>query len=412
VFHAFHGGWRDDECNDYFNCFDIFYDVDYPFCDVLECCDYCLGPGGVCCEVSFCLDEDHCPGNDTLSRVMMALWSHDIAVKEITSPKKNCVTYGDCMDIEADVCNYGYHDEEDVPVIAQIFEGSECPWVSTKYVDLPSQPCDCDDPWQDNCMVVDFGEWCANKPELRGTYVELVVTSHLPNDDYNKNNSRSKKIWIGYENNMAAVDISSPEDAWIPRGESITLKGVFMNQSCATMSGIAVECVITDHGTTIYEGTGTISTIGAFEYSEVSFDPAFDVPDVQDATYEMTIKVVPADDNPDDDEYTRTLRVGIADSKTDLPKVFALNAVQPNPFVSETQVRYQLPAASFVSLKVYDITGKLVRTLVSETEDAGFRSIVWNGTDDAGRKVAKGVYLISFDTPEYSTTRKLVLMTR
>lgn len=64
----------------------------------------------------------------------------------------------------------------------------------------------------------------------------------------------------------------------------------------------------------------------------------------------------------------------------------------PNPFTSETKISYQLPVSGKVSLKVYDIAGRIVRTLVDEHQEAGSRSVRWDRRDDSGKEVANGVY--------------------
>ena len=65
----------------------------------------------------------------------------------------------------------------------------------------------------------------------------------------------------------------------------------------------------------------------------------------------------------------------------------------PNPFNPTTTISFHLPTDGFVILKIYDITGRLVRVLVQEQKLAGSHSILWDGLDDAGQKVAAGVYL-------------------
>jgi len=72
--------------------------------------------------------------------------------------------------------------------------------------------------------------------------------------------------------------------------------------------------------------------------------------------------------------------------------------------------RDALPRAQPVSLRVYDASGRLVRTLLSETRDEGRHEVVWDGTDDRGQRAASGSYLYRLQTPERSLTRKLTLV--
>ncbi|TET45302.1 T9SS type A sorting domain-containing protein [candidate division TA06 bacterium] len=82
----------------------------------------------------------------------------------------------------------------------------------------------------------------------------------------------------------------------------------------------------------------------------------------------------------------------------------------PNPMNSETVIRYTITNESEVSLKVYDVTGSVVKTLVNESVPAGYHSAVWNGTNDAGNKVASGVYFYRLTAGDFNQSRKLVVL--
>jgi hypothetical protein len=90
------------------------------------------------------------------------------------------------------------------------------------------------------------------------------------------------------------------------------------------------------------------------------------------------------------------------------PLSFDLNQTYPNPFTQSITVNYQLAAAGRVSLKVYNVAGQLVRTLVDENSLPGYYSRVWNGSDNGGRKVASGVYVMRLSSGGQEKTRKLV----
>gem|GEM_PF-1098383 len=93
-----------------------------------------------------------------------------------------------------------------------------------------------------------------------------------------------------------------------------------------------------------------------------------------------------------------------------LPKVFALDDNTPNPFISQTLIRYALPKDCDISLQVYNSSGILVRSLKAGTEKAGFYRIIWNGNDDKGKKVVKGVYFYRLEAGEFIATKKMVKM--
>lgn len=82
----------------------------------------------------------------------------------------------------------------------------------------------------------------------------------------------------------------------------------------------------------------------------------------------------------------------------------------PNPFNPTTMIRYQLPTAGKVGLRVYDVRGRLVRRLVDRTENAGSYSVQWDGRDDRGVAVASGAYLYRLETPAGTRQRRMTLV--
>jgi len=83
-------------------------------------------------------------------------------------------------------------------------------------------------------------------------------------------------------------------------------------------------------------------------------------------------------------------------------------AFGPNPFSTSTQVRFALPASSRATLKVYDLSGRAVRTLFNRTAEPGSYTIDWDGRDDAGRTVGDGVYFYRLDTNSGSSSARIV----
>ncbi len=91
------------------------------------------------------------------------------------------------------------------------------------------------------------------------------------------------------------------------------------------------------------------------------------------------------------------------------PFVTRLYTPQPNPSRSYAAIRYSLAAEGRVSLRVHDLTGRVVRTLCASSMKRGAYSINWNGTDDRGRELARGVYFCRLVAGDYRATEKLVL---
>jgi hypothetical protein len=94
-----------------------------------------------------------------------------------------------------------------------------------------------------------------------------------------------------------------------------------------------------------------------------------------------------------------------------LPTRFALHGNVPNPFNPLTTIRYELPRTARISLRIFDVSGRLVAVLKdNETESAGRHETVWRGQDQAGRQVAAGIYFYRMEAPSFNQTRRMVLV--
>jgi flagellar hook assembly protein FlgD len=82
----------------------------------------------------------------------------------------------------------------------------------------------------------------------------------------------------------------------------------------------------------------------------------------------------------------------------------------PNPFNPSTKISFALPQAAEVSLKIYDITGRLVQTLVDGVVEAGRHQTIWDGTNQHGVQVASGVYFYQLRAGEFKQVRKMSLV--
>jgi hypothetical protein len=92
------------------------------------------------------------------------------------------------------------------------------------------------------------------------------------------------------------------------------------------------------------------------------------------------------------------------------PAAFRLGDAVPNPFNPRTTIFYELPEASVVSLAIYDVTGRVVRTLVDGAQGAGRRSVEWDGTNDEGRPVESGIYFYVMRAGGYESQRRMTLL--
>jgi glycosidase len=113
------------------------------------------------------------------------------------------------------------------------------------------------------------------------------------------------------------------------------------------------------------------------------------------------------------DVVQRTLElpplVGVTEDDN-LPKTTALEQNYPNPFNPTTTIRFQVSNHADVSLQVFDILGRLVKTLVSEPLSAGSYSMTWDGTNSSGQEVGTGVYFYRLRTDEQSMVKRMLLV--
>jgi hypothetical protein len=98
-------------------------------------------------------------------------------------------------------------------------------------------------------------------------------------------------------------------------------------------------------------------------------------------------------------------------SQQALPLVNSLKQNYPNPFNPETTISYDLSGESVVTLKIYDISGQVIRSVVNnQAMSAGQYKSVWDGRDERGVKVASGVYFYQLQTENFIAKKKMTLL--
>jgi len=95
-----------------------------------------------------------------------------------------------------------------------------------------------------------------------------------------------------------------------------------------------------------------------------------------------------------------------------LPRSFSLSQNYPNPFNPSTSIKYSVPAGHSIPIRlmVYDVRGRLIRTLVNEEKHPGLYSVYWDGRDERGREVGSGTYLYRIATGNFTSTKKMVVL--
>ena len=98
------------------------------------------------------------------------------------------------------------------------------------------------------------------------------------------------------------------------------------------------------------------------------------------------------------------------DYKAFLPSTFALHQNYPNPFNPVTTIQYDIPDNGPVTIIIYDLTGRKIKTLVNQISTPGRYSIIWNGTNDFGKSISSGMYFYRMEAPGFKSVKKLMLL--
>ena len=98
------------------------------------------------------------------------------------------------------------------------------------------------------------------------------------------------------------------------------------------------------------------------------------------------------------------------DYDTFLPTTFALHQNHPNPFNPITTIRYDLPENGPVSIIIYDLMGREIKTLVKQVSAPGRYSVNWNGRNQFGKQIASGMYFYRMETPGFQSVKKLIFL--
>jgi len=121
------------------------------------------------------------------------------------------------------------------------------------------------------------------------------------------------------------------------------------------------------------------------------------------------VKVIFVNDNK---SYRANFRLvsAVDAGKEKLPDQFGIWQNYPNPFNPTTEIHYALPLPEHVTIRIYDIRGRLVKTLIDFNQPAGRYSVVWDATDNSSLKVSSGIYFYRMQAGEHIFTRRMVLL--
>ena len=93
-----------------------------------------------------------------------------------------------------------------------------------------------------------------------------------------------------------------------------------------------------------------------------------------------------------------------------IPEEFKLCQNYPNPFNNNTVIEFRIPESALIGLKIYNLIGQEVKTLVSENYNAGTYKIEWDGTNNEGIRVNSGIYFYRLKAGSFTSLKKMVLL--
>jgi hypothetical protein len=93
-----------------------------------------------------------------------------------------------------------------------------------------------------------------------------------------------------------------------------------------------------------------------------------------------------------------------------VPQTYSLDQNYPNPFNPTTVIKYTIPKEGSVKIQVFDITGRLVTTLVNANEATGTYSVTWDGRNSGGQAVSSGIYLYRLQANDFVSVKKMVML--
>jgi len=112
---------------------------------------------------------------------------------------------------------------------------------------------------------------------------------------------------------------------------------------------------------------------------------------------------------PLEPEFITRIPLGIGDQGY-IPDVFSLGQNYPNPFNPQTTMGFGLPEDGHVSIRIFNLRGQEIRTLVNSDFSAGYRFVVWNGLDEAGHHLVSGVYLVVMQSGSFREVHKMLML--
>ncbi|MCI0449804.1 MAG: S8 family serine peptidase [Chlorobi bacterium] len=247
----------------------------------------------------------------------------------------------------------------------------------------------------------------AINPDLTRAQYETILLTHTNKfGGYNYNEYHQFGTW-NYEVGYGVLDVNACVRNVYP--QNLCLNGPA--QYMGTYTFQATNDLQASCNGSLIEVIGNIT----FEAgNSVILTPPFTV--LQNATF--TAKIVTMDNPITNYDFTsipfKNSSTYLSDGKmlesNNKPLEFSLLQNYPNPFNPSTLMRYALKENTYVKITIYDILGRVIKTLVNEYQDAGYKFVTWDGTNNQGSNVSTGVYVYKIEAGNFVDSKKMVLL--
>ena len=216
------------------------------------------------------------------------------------------------------------------------------------------------------------------------------------------------------------IQISGGDDEWNP-GESLYIEMEFCNNS--EIGHMFYPGVVLEADTNLVSISNNhfwFYGMDANSCDAVSFDIIADPTIILDTLVTFTAypEALNCQNQPEFCIYGDTLTFQIpivgqgalSSQKEILPLEVSISQNHPNPFNPITTIRYNLSNYGLVNISIYDMNGKLVKTLLNQSQTAGYKSIQWNSTNNKDEPVSAGLYLYTIQTGKFMQSKKMLLL--
>jgi len=127
-------------------------------------------------------------------------------------------------------------------------------------------------------------------------------------------------------------------------------------------------------------------------------------------SYYYKVNAVDANENESAPSEPVNVAVLSLEDLLGLPEVYSLHQNYPNPFNPVTRIRYDLPEDGMVTINIYDVMGRNIKSLINNHQIAGYRSIRWDATNNLGEPVSAGMYIYMIQAGKFRQTKKMILL--